>query len=94
MDNVTATGLAYFNANGTYPPNYLFWHDLHPTTQVIRSWQGWRSAQSRIEQADRPRSFQSRESAATGGTRSSGAAEAMARDDDRHIFQSAEIDFP
>ena len=33
IDNVTATGLAYFKANGTYPTNYLFWDDVHPTTQ-------------------------------------------------------------
>ena len=33
INNVTDTGLSYFNANGTYPANYLFWDDVHPTTQ-------------------------------------------------------------
>lgn len=33
IDNVTDTGLTYFKANGTYPTNYLFWDDVHPTTQ-------------------------------------------------------------
>ena len=33
ITNVTDTGLDYFNANGTFPTNYLFWDDVHPTTQ-------------------------------------------------------------
>ena len=33
INNVTDTGLSYFNTNGTYPTNYLFWDDVHPTTQ-------------------------------------------------------------
>jgi GDSL-like Lipase/Acylhydrolase len=33
INNVTDTGLDYFNTNGTYPTNYLFWDDVHPTTQ-------------------------------------------------------------
>jgi GDSL-like Lipase/Acylhydrolase len=33
ITNVTDTGLDYFNANGTYATNYLFWDDVHPTTQ-------------------------------------------------------------
>jgi phospholipase/lecithinase/hemolysin len=33
INNVTDTGLNYFNTNGTYPTNYLFWDEVHPTTQ-------------------------------------------------------------
>jgi phospholipase/lecithinase/hemolysin len=33
IDNVTHTGLDYFKSNGTYRTNYLFWDDVHPTTQ-------------------------------------------------------------
>ena len=33
IDNVTRTGLDYFKSNGTYATNYLFWDDVHPTTQ-------------------------------------------------------------
>jgi hypothetical protein len=33
IDDVTRTGLDYFKSNGTYATNYLFWDDVHPTTQ-------------------------------------------------------------
>jgi phospholipase/lecithinase/hemolysin len=33
INNVTSEGLNYFNANGAFPTNYLFWDDVHPTTQ-------------------------------------------------------------
>jgi phospholipase/lecithinase/hemolysin len=33
ISNVTDEGLDYFNNFGTYPTNYLFWDDVHPTTQ-------------------------------------------------------------
>lgn len=33
ISNVTDEGLNYFNAHGTFPKNYLFWDDVHPTTQ-------------------------------------------------------------
>lgn len=33
ISNVTDEGLDYFNTNGTFPTNYLFWDDVHPTTQ-------------------------------------------------------------
>jgi phospholipase/lecithinase/hemolysin len=33
ITNVTGEALDYFNANGTYPTNYLFWDDVHPTTE-------------------------------------------------------------
>ncbi|MGH8048927.1 MAG: SGNH/GDSL hydrolase family protein [Chthoniobacterales bacterium] len=33
INNVTSMGLDYFDTNGTYPANYLFWDDVHPTTQ-------------------------------------------------------------
>lgn len=33
INNVTDEGLVYFQANGTFPSNYLFWDDVHPTTQ-------------------------------------------------------------
>lgn len=33
INNVTDEGLNYFNTYGTFPPNYLFWDDVHPTTQ-------------------------------------------------------------
>ncbi len=34
ITNVTDTGLDYYNANdGAYPTDYLFWDDVHPTTQ-------------------------------------------------------------
>lgn len=33
INNVTDEGLDFFNLNGTFPTNYLFWDDVHPTTQ-------------------------------------------------------------
>lgn len=33
INNVTDQGLDYFNATGAFPANYLFWDDVHPTTQ-------------------------------------------------------------
>jgi phospholipase/lecithinase/hemolysin len=33
ISNVTDEGLEYFDAHGTFPTNYLFWDDVHPTTQ-------------------------------------------------------------
>lgn len=33
INNVTDEGLNYFNLTGTFPENYLFWDDVHPTTQ-------------------------------------------------------------
>lgn len=33
ISNVTDEGLDFFNATGTFPTNYLFWDDVHPTTQ-------------------------------------------------------------
>jgi phospholipase/lecithinase/hemolysin len=33
INNVTDEGLDFFNMTGTFPPNYLFWDDVHPTTQ-------------------------------------------------------------
>lgn len=33
ISNVTDEALTYFNDNGTFPTNYLFWDDVHPTTQ-------------------------------------------------------------
>lgn len=33
IDNVTDMGLDYFDEFGTYPTDYLFWDDVHPTTQ-------------------------------------------------------------
>lgn len=33
ISNVTDEGLVYFNTNGSFPTNYLFWDDVHPTTQ-------------------------------------------------------------
>ena len=33
LNNVTDQGLDYFNLNGTLPTTYLFWDDVHPTTQ-------------------------------------------------------------
>lgn len=33
INNVTDEGLNYFNLIGTFPKNYLFWDDVHPTTQ-------------------------------------------------------------
>lgn len=33
LTNVTDKGLDFFNDNGTFPPGYLFWDDVHPTTQ-------------------------------------------------------------
>lgn len=33
ISNVTDEGLVYFNSTGTFPTNYLFWDDVHPTTQ-------------------------------------------------------------
>lgn len=33
INNVTDEGLVFFNTFGTFPPNYLFWDDVHPTTQ-------------------------------------------------------------
>lgn len=33
INNVTDEGLDFFDATGTFPPNYLFWDDVHPTTQ-------------------------------------------------------------
>lgn len=34
ISNVTDEALDYFNTNGTFPTNYLFWDDVHPTTQA------------------------------------------------------------
>lgn len=33
INNVTNEALNYFNTTGLYPTNYLFWDDVHPTTQ-------------------------------------------------------------
>jgi phospholipase/lecithinase/hemolysin len=33
ITNVTDEALDYFDATGTYPTDYLFWDDVHPTTQ-------------------------------------------------------------
>lgn len=33
ITNVTLEGLAYFNKFGKFPPNYLFWDDVHPTKE-------------------------------------------------------------
>lgn len=33
ISNVTDEGLNYFNMTGTFPTEYLFWDDVHPTTQ-------------------------------------------------------------
>lgn len=33
ISNVTGEALTYYQANGTFPTNYLFWDDVHPTTQ-------------------------------------------------------------
>ncbi len=33
IDNVADTGLEYYQTYGTFPANYLFWDDVHPTTQ-------------------------------------------------------------
>jgi phospholipase/lecithinase/hemolysin len=33
ITNVTLEGLAYFNKFGKFPPNYLFWDDVHPTRE-------------------------------------------------------------
>ncbi len=33
ISNVTDEGLVFFDTNGTFPTNYLFWDDVHPTTQ-------------------------------------------------------------
>lgn len=33
ISNVKDEALAVFNATGTFPTNYLFWDDVHPTTQ-------------------------------------------------------------
>ncbi len=33
INNVTDEGLIFFNTYGIFPPNYLFWDDVHPTTQ-------------------------------------------------------------
>lgn len=33
ITNVIDQGLTFFNDNGTFPPGYLFWDDIHPTTQ-------------------------------------------------------------
>lgn len=33
ISNVTDEALSVFNATGTFPINYLFWDDVHPTTQ-------------------------------------------------------------
>lgn len=33
IDNVTDEALDVFNMTGTFPTNYLFWDDVHPTTQ-------------------------------------------------------------
>lgn len=33
INNVTDEGLIFFQTFGTFPPNYLFWDDVHPTTQ-------------------------------------------------------------
>lgn len=33
INNVTDEGLNYFNTYGVFPTNYLFWDDVHPTTQ-------------------------------------------------------------
>ena len=33
ITNVTDQGLDFFNNTGTFPPGYLFWDDIHPTTQ-------------------------------------------------------------
>lgn len=49
ISNVTDQALDVFNSTGTFPTNYLFWDDVHPTTQghqvvaglVLRSlWRG------------------------------------------------------
>jgi len=33
ITNVTDEGLDYYDTNGTFPSNYLFWDGVHPTTQ-------------------------------------------------------------
>lgn len=33
ISNVTDEALSVFKATGTFPTNYLFWDDVHPTTQ-------------------------------------------------------------
>jgi phospholipase/lecithinase/hemolysin len=33
INNVTDEGLDYFQTNGTFPSDYLFWDAVHPTTQ-------------------------------------------------------------
>ena len=33
INNVKDEGLDYFQTNGTFPSGYLFWDDVHPTTQ-------------------------------------------------------------
>jgi phospholipase/lecithinase/hemolysin len=34
VNNVTNEGLQFFNVTHTFPTNYLFWDDVHPTTQA------------------------------------------------------------
>jgi len=33
INNVTDEGLTFYDETGTFPANYLFWDDVHPTTQ-------------------------------------------------------------
>src|SRR5262249_16349361 len=33
ITNVTQEAIDYFNTYGIFPTNYLFWDDVHPTTQ-------------------------------------------------------------
>lgn len=36
INNVTDQGLTFFNTFGKFPKHYLFWDDVHPTTQAYQ----------------------------------------------------------